>query len=255
PEAAEALCPASQERDREVAEVEREEIRRDAQGTQRRSGERLPNRPAQVRGRRIGREREEAEREEDRDRARGDGLGLTDEMRARDQPNGASPWRVRNDTSQRTASTAETVATATPSTTGPGPSCWNIDGPPCRRLPARSCRQAAPSVGSPRRNENSAAATASRPSSIPPAMVTIDRDVPGQSASVWKSPIPRAVRKDIAVRSFSPRPSRRPSQIIHTPPAASAASTGPGLKSAALIALLSSTPARAAGTKASATFQ
>ena len=86
-------------------------------------------------------------------------------------------------------------------------------------------------------------------------MVTIDRDVPGQSASVWKSPIPRAVRKDIAVRSFSPRPSRRPSQIIHTPPAASAASTGPGLKSAALIALLSSTPARAAGTKASATFQ
>ena len=54
PEAAEALRPAPQERDREVAEVEREEIRRDAEGAQRRSGERLPDRPAQVRVRGVG---------------------------------------------------------------------------------------------------------------------------------------------------------------------------------------------------------
>ena len=95
---------------------------------------------------------------------------------------------MRNERSQRTASAAESVATEMPSSAGAAPICWNIDGWPVSaatwRLPTRSYTHAAPSVGSPSRKENSAADTACTPSSMPPAIVTIERDTPGQSASV-----------------------------------------------------------------------
>src|SRR5207247_8974187 len=95
PAAAGGLGRAPEKRDREVAEVEREEIRRDAEGAERRPGERVPDGRAQVRVGRVGREREEAERQDDGDRAGRDRLGLADEMGAGDRrlPAGRHPDR------------------------------------------------------------------------------------------------------------------------------------------------------------------
>ena len=62
-----------------------------------------------------------------------------------------------------------------------------------RRDSSAACRRTrAPSVGTPSRNENSAASRARRPSSTPPAIVIIERDVPGHIAAHWKSPIASA---------------------------------------------------------------
>ena len=58
-----------------------------------------------------------------------------------------------------------------------------------QQLVARRRRRAS---GRPSRNENSAASRARRPSRMPPAIVIIERDVPGHIAAHWKNPIASA---------------------------------------------------------------
>src|SRR5262249_13474964 len=64
PEAPEPLRAAPEERHREVAEVHRQEVRRDAERPERGPGERVPDRAAEVRPRRVRAVGEEAERQE-----------------------------------------------------------------------------------------------------------------------------------------------------------------------------------------------
>ena len=82
------LGTGPQQRDGEVAEIDGEEIRGEAERVQRRVGDRVPDRPAEVRVRGVGRVGEQAERQEHREGAARDRLRLADQQarRARDWP-------------------------------------------------------------------------------------------------------------------------------------------------------------------------
>jgi hypothetical protein len=101
---------------------------------------------------------------------------------------------------------------------------------------------AAHNVGRARRKENSAAATAFRPSSIPARMVTMAREVPGHIARHCAKPMISAIRSETSSIVLRPmRLGRRARSheytIITTPPTANAIATGRGPNRCALIGL------------------
>src|SRR5581483_5535045 len=95
PDAAGAGRVPPEDRDREVAEVDREEIRRDAERPERRARERVSDRTTEVRPRRVGNVRDEAQREENGDCAGGDRLGFAEEVLAGDRCLAPCPRRAR----------------------------------------------------------------------------------------------------------------------------------------------------------------
>ncbi len=74
-------------------------------------------------------------------------------------------------------------------------------------------------VGIARKNENSAAAGRSSPSSMPPTMVAPDRDTPGTSASVWQTPTPSARPTGVCSASMHVRTRTLPLDDQHHDPA------------------------------------
>jgi len=80
-------------------------------------------------------------------------------------------------------------------------------GRPCASRSRRGSRR--PASGSASRNENSAAATAEHPRISPPRIVTMERDIPGQSEAHWKIPIQsatvRGITSTLSNRGVPPR--------------------------------------------------
>ena len=99
----------------------------------------------------------------------------------------------------------------------------------CRTL-SRLCAKAAIMVGIARKNENSAAAARSRPTTMPPTIVAPDRETPGTSASTWHAPIARAFASGVRSASSTDGAGRyRSTSSITMPPSTNVVAMTPGL--------------------------
>src|SRR3954465_10301066 len=96
-----------------------------------------------------------------------------------------TPQATKNETTKPTARTIHSRPFSAPT-------------PPCLRNFSRSYNVAAAIVGLERKKENSKAASRDIPAICPPAMVDIERDVPGKTAErIWQAPIQMAWPSDI----------------------------------------------------------
>ena len=103
-------------------------------------------------------------------------------------------------------------------------------------------------VGMARKNENSAAARRSTPSSSAPMMVAPERLTPGTMARHWIAPIFRQTDSGRASEAaYLTRGRLRSTAMMISPPAISATAIGSGANSTSLICLWKATPSTTAG--------
>jgi len=169
------------------------------------------------------------------------------EAASRSQPNGASPCRVEEREEPADRERSGEHATRRREEPVAAPICWNMEGAGRGRKAegADGDRRGTRAKRGENRagNENSAAATACTPRQNAAGDRHHRTRSAGQSARVWKRPIPRAVpqgRSRHVVRC--PRVSRSASQISRSPPTARAPRRGQSLKKLALMVGFRRTP-------------